>query len=422
MSDIFKTSCELGRRGFISNVAKTALGVGVGMPFLNPAMAAVLPKTDKKLIFLYMAGGMSHLDTFDPHPGTEEAGPVKAINTNVDGIQLSEFFPETAKHMDKLAIIRSMYSTQGAHGQGNYLMHTGYDPRGSIVHPTLGAWSMLHQGKINEALPGNVVISPGNDYPFAGFLPPELGAIPLGDAAKGLQFSKRPGWVNEQQYHDQLELASVFDRAFQEKYKQRSIGAYKKFYQEAVTLMESKDLVAFNINAEPEEVRARYGKGSKFGQGCLLARRLLEHGVRCVEVTKGGWDTHNALPEDKARDLDKALAALMQDLQERGMLESTIVVVATEFGRNPNIKPESMGRDHWAKAFSTVIGGGGIKTGQVIGSTDRGHEVASDKVLIPDLHTTIGMAMGMPVKEVVMSESGRPFNIGYKGNAIPGLI
>jgi hypothetical protein len=422
MSDIFKTSCELGRRGFMSNVAKTALGVGVGMPFMNPAMAEMLPKTDKKLIFLYMAGGMSHLDTFDPHPGTEEAGPVKAIGTNVDGIQLSEYFPETAKHMDKLAIIRSMYSTQGAHGQGNYLMHTGYDPRGSIVHPTLGSWSMLHQGKINPALPGNIVISPGSDYPYAGFLPPELGAVPLGDAAKGLQYSKRPGWVNDQQYHNQLELASVFDRAFQQKYQQRSINAYQKFYQEAVTLMESKDLTAFDIKQESAETKALYGTKSKFGQGCLLARRLIEHGVRCVEVTKGGWDSHNEMPEEKARDLDRALAGLMQDLQDRGLLEDTIVVVASEFGRNPNIKADSGGRDHWAKAFSTVIGGGGIKTGQVIGATDRGHEVIADKVLVPDLHATIGTVMGMPIKEVIMSESGRPFNVGYKGTPIQALI
>lgn len=422
MNDLFNKTSELGRRGFISNIARTALGVGVGMPFLNPAMANVLPNTDKKLIFLYMAGGMSHLDTLDPHPGTEEAGPVKAIGTNVDGIQLSEFFPNTAKHMDKLAIIRSMYSTQGAHGQGNYLMHTGYDPRGSIVHPTLGAWSMLHQGKINKALPGNIVIAPGSDYPYAGFLPPELGAVPIGDASKGLQYSKRPGWVNETQYHDQLELASVFDRSFQEKYKQRSIGAYKKFYDEAVTLMESKDLAAFDIKAEPEDVRARYGKGSRFGQGCLLARRLIEHGVRCVEVTKGGWDSHNEMPEEKARDLDQALAALMQDLSDRGLLESTIVVVATEFGRNPELKEESMGRDHWAKAFSTMIGGGGIRTGQVIGATDRGHEVTKDKVLIADLHATIGTAMGMPIKKVIMSDSGRPFNVGYKGTPVSALL
>ena len=275
MSNPFLSCNELGRRSFMGNIARTALGVGVGAPFLNPALADVLPKTDKKLIFLYMAGGMSHLDTFDPHPGTDEAGPVKAIPTNVDGIQLSEFFPNTAKHMDKLAIIRSMYSTQGAHQQGNYLMHTGYDPRGSIVHPTLGAWSMLHQGRINQALPGNVVVGPGSDYPYAGFLPPELGAIPIGDAAKGLQHSKRPDWINEQQYHDQLELATVFDRAFREKYQQRSVKAYETFYNDAVTLMESKDLAAFDINQEPEEIRERYGMGSKFGRGCLLALSLI---------------------------------------------------------------------------------------------------------------------------------------------------
>ncbi len=418
----FNQAGQLGRRGFMSRVAKTALGVGVGAPFINPALAGVLPNTDKKLIFLYMAGGMSHLDTFDPHPGTEEAGPVKAIATNVDGIQISEFFPHTAQQMDKLAIIRSMYSTQGAHGQGNYLMHTGYDPRGSIVHPTLGSWSMLHQGKINPALPGNIVISPGSDYAYAGFLPPELGAVPIGDAAKGLQHSKRPAWVNEQQYHDQLELANTFDRRFREKYRQRSIAAYEKFYTEAVTLMESADLAAFDIHKESPETKARYGAKSRFGQGCLLARRLIERGVRCVEVTKGGWDSHNEMPEDKARDLDQALAALMQDLHDRGLLDSTIVVVATEFGRNPELKPESLGRDHWAKAFSTVIGGGGIKTGQVIGATDRGHEVAADKVLIPDLHATIGTAMGMPIKKVVMSDSGRPFNVGYKGMPVQALI
>ncbi len=421
MADIFRQIDELGRRRFMSNMARAAFGVGVGMPFLHPETAAALPNTDKKLIFLYMAGGMSHLDTFDPHPGTEEAGPIKAISTNVDGIQISEFFPNMAGQMDKMAIIRSMYSTQGAHAQGNYFMHTGYQKRGSIVHPTLGSWSMLHQGKINQTLPGNVVIDPGGDYPYSGFLPPELGAIPIGDASKGLQFSKRPGWVNEEQYHDQLELASVFDHSFQEKYRQRAIGAYRTFYEEAVSLMRSQDLAAFDISKESEATRKKYGAKSKFGQGCLLARRLIEHGVRCVEVTKGGWDSHNEMPEEKARDLDQALAALLQDLADRGLLESTIVVVATEFGRNPTLK-EELGRDHWAKAFSTLIGGGGIKSGQVVGATDRGHEVTADKVQIPDLHATIGQAMGMPIKKVVMSESGRPFNVGYKGTPISSLI
>jgi hypothetical protein len=422
MSDILHTSNELSRRGFMGNLARATMGVGVGMPFLQPAMAELLPKTNKKLIFLYMAGGMSHLDTFDPKPGTAEGGPVKAIRTNADGVMISEFFPNLASQMDKLAIIRSMYSTQGAHQQGNYYMHTGYQKRGSIVHPTLGSWAMKHQGKINPTLPGNVVISPSSDYPYAGFLPPELGAIPLGDATKGLQNSKRPYWTDEVQYHDQLELAATFDQNFRSKYKQRTIHAYNTFYDEALALMKSKDLAAFDLSQESKETRVKYGANSKFGQGCLLARRLIEHDVRCVEVMKGGWDSHNEIPEEKARDLDRGLAALMQDLAERGLLESTIVVVATEFGRNPNIKAETMGRDHWAKAFSCLIGGGGINTGQVIGETDRGHEPITEKILIPDLHSTIGQAMGMPIKEVIMSDSGRPFNVGYKGTPITGLI
>ena len=420
MTNPFHKTDPLGRRRFMSTIAQAALGVSAGAAFLRPETALALPYSGKNLIFLYMAGGMSHLDTFDPKPGTKEAGPVEAISTNVDGIQISEFFPNMAKQMDKMAIIRSMYSTQGAHEQGTYFMHTGYQQRGSIVHPTLGSWSMLHQGKINKTLPGNVVVGAGNDYPYSGFLPPELGAIPIGNASKGLQYSKRPGWVNETQYHDQLELASVFDRAFQEKYKQRAIGAYRTFYDEAVALMESEDLAAFNISDEPQAVRERYGN-SNFAQGCLLARRLVEHGVRCVEINKGGWDSHNEMPEENARDLDRGLAALMQDLADRGLLESTVVVVATEFGRNPTLKDE-LGRDHWAKAFSTLIGGGGIKAGQVIGASDRGYEVAEGKVTIPDLHATIGTAMGMPIKEVVMSSSGRPFNVGYKGTPVAALL
>lgn len=410
---------EITRRNFINGLVLTTFGVSAYPSYaqFNGHLA-----NDKKLIFLFMDGGMSHLDTFDPHPNTDEAGPVKAINTNVDGIQISEFLPNLANHMDNLSIIRSMHSTQGAHAQGKYFMHTGYQQRGSIVHPTLGSWSMHHQGKINKTLPGNVVINPFTNYPYSGWMSAELGAIPLDDATKGLQNIKRPYWTTEKQYHDQLELASIFDKSFQKKYQQRSIDAYNKFYDEALSLMNSEDIKAFDITKESQSTRERYGLNSKFGQGCLLARRLIEHDVRCVEVIKGGWDTHAEMPEDKARDMDRAFSALMEDLTNTGLIDSTIVVLATEFGRNPNLKPENLGRDHWAKAFSCVIGGGGIKTGQVIGSTDKGYEVQESKVEIPDLHTTIATIMGMPSKEIVISESKRPFNVGYQGKIISGLI
>ena len=413
-----KTS-ELNRRAFINNLTLTTFGLSIYPTF---AQQNITLNNNKKLIFLFMDGGMSHLDTFDPHPNTDEAGPVKAIPTNVDGIQISEFLPNLANHMDNLSIIRSMYSTQGAHAQGKYLMHTGYQQRGSIVHPTIGSWSMHHQGKINTTLPGNVVIHPYTNYPYAGWMAPELGAIPLDDANKGLQDVNRPHWTTPKQYHDQIELTSIFDRAFQAKYRQRSIDAYNKFYDEALSLMRSEDIKAFDITQESQSTRERYGIDSKFGQGCLLARRLIEHDVRCIEVVKGGWDTHAEMPDTRARDMDRAFAALMEDLTNTGLIDSTIVVLATEFGRNPYLKPENMGRDHWAKAFSCVIGGGGIKTGQIIGSTDRGHEVIDNKVEIPDLHTTIATAMGMPVKDIVMSDTKRPFNVGYKGRIISELI
>ena len=411
---------HIERRKFINRLTLATLGVTASSSIAENLFRNIV--NDKKLIFLYMDGGMSHVDTFDPHPGTAEAGPVKAINTNVDGIQLTEFMPNLANHMNNLSIIRSMYSTQGAHAQGKYLMHTGYQQRGTVVHPTLSSWSLFHQGKINPALPGNVVINPYTDYPYAGWMSAELGAVPLGDASKGLQNSNRPKWTNEKQYHDQLELARIFDKAFQQKYRQKSINAYNHFYDEALSLMNSEDIKAFDISKEPKTIRSLYGIESKFGQGCLLARRLIENGVRCVEVVNRGWDSHNTLPEDKIRDMDRGFSALLQDLDQRGLLQSTIVVLATEFGRTPDIKPETLGRDHWAKAFSCVIGGGGIKTGQVIGGTDRGHEVIDSKVEIPDLHTTIATAMGMPVKEIITSDAGRPFNVGYKGKVIPGLI
>ena len=410
----------LKRRQFLDRLTLATLGVTTSSSLAEKIVGP--PPSNKKLIFLYMDGGMSHLDTFDPHPGTDEAGPVKAIGTNVDGIQISEFMPNLANHMNKLSVIRSMYSTQGAHAQGKYLMHTGYQQRGTVVHPALGSWSLYHQGKINPTLPGNVVINPYTDYPYAGWMSAELGAVPLGDASKGLQNSNRPNWVTETQYHDQLELARIFDQTFQQKYRQKSINAYNHFYDEALKLMRSEDIKAFDITLESKATRDRYGFESKFGQGCLLARRLVENNVRCVEVVNRGWDSHNTLPEDKIRDMDRGFSALMQDLDERGLLESTIVVLATEFGRTPDIKPETLGRDHWAKAFSCVIGGGGLTTGQIIGATDRGHEVIDAKVEIPDLHTTIATAMGMPAKEIITSESGRPFNVGYKGKLIPGLI
>ena len=410
----------LSRRKFISTAAKAALGVGVGAHFLH-GQSAGMPKNDMKLIMLYMSGGMSHMDTFDLKPGIPEAGQSKPISTSASGVRISNYLEDLAPYMKYFAVINSMNTTQGAHDKGNYYMHTGYTKRGTIVHPTLGSWAMHHHGKLNQTLPGNIVIGPNSNYPYGGFLPPELGALPIGDPEAGLQNSKIPSWTDEQQYHDQLQLANSFDQAFRTKFRQRQVQAYDKFYAEALSLMRSDDLKAFDIHQESPDTLARYGD-SKFGKGCLLARRLLESGVRCIEVNKGGWDSHNGFPEDQQRDLAKALGALMKDLSERGMLRTTVVALTTEFGRNPAVKADSGGRDHWAKAFTCLIGGGPIRGGQVYGKTDKGYEVSENKVTVPELHATIGKAMGMPIKKIVMSESGRPFNVGYKGMPIEALF
>ena len=195
--------------------------------------------------------------------------------------------------MDQFAVINSMRTTQGAHGKGNYYMHTGYVKRGTIVHPTLGAWGMYHHGKINPSLPGNVVISPNSGYPYAGFMAPELGALPIGSPSAGLQNSRMPEWADEEKFHKQLKLAKTFDETFHSQFQQRQVKAYDKFYAEALALMKSGDLAAFDIHQESPETLARYGADSKFGKGCLLARRLVESGVRYVEVIRGGWDSHN---------------------------------------------------------------------------------------------------------------------------------
>ncbi|MGB0259731.1 MAG: DUF1501 domain-containing protein, partial [Coraliomargarita sp.] len=194
-----------------------------------------------------------------------------------------------------------------------------------------------------------------------------------------------------------------------------------KFYTDALQLMKSQDLKAFDIHQESDADKARYGD-TKFGKGCLLARRLIESGVRCVEVQRTGWDSHNEYPEEQQQDLGRAFGALMQDLSERGLLSTTIVALCTEFGRNPEIRLDTGGRDHWAKAFTCLIGGGAIRGGQVYGKTDRGHEVTENKVTPPDLHATIGHAMGIDHKKVIMSESGRPFNMGHKGKVVHGLF
>jgi hypothetical protein len=371
-----------------------------------------------------MSGGMSHIDTFDPKPGTETGGPTQAINTKVDHLKLSENLPLLANHAEKIAVIRGMTSTKGAHEQGNYFMHTSYAQRATIKHPTMGSWMTKLDGRFNPTLPGAVVVNGGSRHPLAGFLPSSHQPLAIGDPEAGLRNSKMHPGLTDDTFEKRLDFSRKLDESFITKYGSAKINSYADMYDDAIRLMKSGDLSAFDLSKESAQVRESYGE-DRFGQGVLLARRLVERQVRFVEVQLGGWDTHqnnfSRVPEQGAI-LDQALSALLADLEQRGMLEETLVVLATEFGRTPNINVND-GRDHYPKAFSCMLAGGGIKGGQVWGETDReGREVIDQKVEIPDLNATIAFTLGLPLDEIVYSPTRRPFTLSDKGRPITQLI
>ncbi|MFK5924291.1 MAG: DUF1501 domain-containing protein, partial [Verrucomicrobiota bacterium] len=398
---------EPTRRRFMATAAKTLLGVGAARAFLpGNASAALGPNlglTDransaKSVIYLYMNGGMTHLDTFDPKVGHENQGPTKAIPTNVDGIEISEYLPQLANHADKMAIVRSMSSTAGAHAQANYLMHTSYDMRATIRHPGVGAWLQKFHGRLNPNLPGSVFVGGSSRINGgSGFFESSFEPLAINDPNAGLKNSKRRG-VTEEVFDHRLKLAESLDSGFHKQYDLKKVRAYTSMYDDAVRIMTSEDLEVFDLKKEDELVRETYGENS-FGQGCLLARRLVERDVRSIEVDLGGWDMHNNTfieAPDKCAILDQALAALLGDLNKRGMLEDTLVVLATEFGRTPRIN-QNVGRDHFPAAFSCMLAGGGIKGGVAYGkTTDDGEKVEDKLVKVEDFNATIAYALGIP--------------------------
>ncbi|MGI8605166.1 MAG: DUF1501 domain-containing protein [Verrucomicrobiales bacterium] len=430
MTQLLQKSDELTRRRFIATCAKAFLGVGL-LPitenfFATTALAATSrPPSPKRIgraksvIYLYMSGGMSHLDTFDVKPRTKEQGPTQAIKSNVDGYLISEYLPRLAAGMDKVCIVNSMNSNQGAHEQGNYFQHTSYTLRGTIRHPSLGAWMMRWQDRFNKTLPASVVIGDASRHPGAGFMEAKFAPVLLSNPANGLANARRAGGVTQEDFAFRRKLSEQLDSRFRETYDLKEVRAYTSMYHDAIRLMSSADLAAFDINQETAELRRTYGD-HPFGQGCLLARRLVEHGVRFVEVTLGGWDTHNAnflrVPEN-CEILDKGMSSLLCDLGQRGLLDDTLVVLATEFGRTPEINVNE-GRDHYARAFSGLLAGGGIRGGMVYGKTDRGRQVIENEVSIPDFNATIAAALGLPLAETVTSPSKRPFTIADEGHPI----
>ncbi|HEY1050063.1 MAG TPA: DUF1501 domain-containing protein [Prosthecobacter sp.] len=411
----------MARRDFIMRTAQTALGVTV-MPALNLRGAAATTGAGtpgfgkaKNVIFLWMNGGMTHIDTWDPKTGATK-GPTDPIKGKGSVDFLGGTMENMAKVSDKISIIRSMTSKTGVHEAGTYIMKTGYEPRGTIVHPSMGAWASHFLCRIKGVtLPDSVVVNSGSAYPGSGFFPPAMSPIPISNPETGLQNIKPT--TTDNQFKKRISLMDEFDASFRTKFQSDEVKAYSEFYDETMKLMKSEDLKAFDLSSEPAALREKYGR-NQFGSGALLARRLVQSGVRFVEVQSGGWDMHNNIDQalgGTGATMDKVFAALIEDLASHGMLESTMVVMGSEFGRTPDVN-ENEGRDHYPLAYSTVFAGGGVKGGYIHGATDKDGRRVADKQVTPlDFQATIGHAMGLPVDEVVMSPSNRPFTVGDKG-------
>lgn len=417
---------EYNRRRFIELAAGSFLGVSASNSFGAAGGKSSFPlPTDpaKQLIYLYMEGGMSHIDTFDLKTGHDNQGSTRPINTNVDGIRVSSHLPNLARHADKLCIVNSLTSTAGDHEKGNYFMHTSYQQRATIRHPGIGSWYHKLKGKLNPTLPASVFI--GRESRFhgsGGFFEPEFEPLAINEPQSGLKYARR--LVDENRFKRRINLANDIDAEFLKRYHSKPIRAYGHMYADAVRLMDSPDLAAFDIHREDENTKSRYGS-EPFGQGCLLARRLIERNVRSVEVSFGGWDTHQnnftSIPE-LCHTMDQAVAALLDDLKRIGKLDDTVVVLTTEFGRTPQIN-QNVGRDHYPQAFTSVLAGGGFKGGYIHGKTSEGaEEVIEGSMTIPDFNATIAHALGIPVDHVLYSPTVRPFTVAHKGKPQIGLL
>lgn len=416
------------RRRFISLAAKAALGVSL-FPALDQAVLAadgLIGVKAKRLIYLFMSGGMSHLDTFDLKPGHQNQGATRGIATNVPGCQIGEYLPTIASQFDKVAVIRSLSTQTGDHEAGEYLMRTSYEAIATEKHPSMGPWLQKHLGRKNKALPDTVLIGAPARHPSAGFLDPSYSPLPIADPNRGLENTKVPEYLTQQSFEARMSLIDRFDKKFRTKYDDRNVKTYTDFYSEATALLASGELEAFDLAKEKDADRDRYGRDS-FGQGCLLARRLIESNVRCVEVNCGGWDMHSSIFDGNAMRargniLDKAVGNLIKDLSDRGLLDETLIVLTTEFGRSPEINYNA-GRDHHPAAFSAFLAGAGIRGGQFYGTTDAaGFAVASDGVSPSDMNATVAKAMGIPLDAIVHSPTARPFKVANEGKPIEKLL
>ena len=417
----------------------TVGAVGFSMSGWLRALAAdnVGKKPKRACILLWMNGGPSQMDTFDLKPGHANGGTFKEIATAVPGIKISEHLPKIAAQMKHLALLRGMSTKEGDHGRATYLMRTGYVPLGGIEFPTFGSLVSKELGNEKSDLPNFVSIAPVRFLSQAayssGFLGPQYAPLMVGDSTnffgniggdyeqylKVADLDPVKGVTREQSEKRVAMLKEVEDK-FVADHPGLTTGSHRAAYDKAVRLMKAEAAKAFELKDEPAALRDKYGR-NLFGQGCLLARRLVERGVPFVEVTlsatpgsPAGWDTHQGnfdAVKSLSGTLDPAFATLIDDLKQKGLLDTTTLVWMGEFGRTPRINPQR-GRDHFSAAWTTVIGGGGIKGGQVVGRTSADGMTVEDRVTTAqDLLATVCKAIGVDSMKQNMSNVSRPIRI-----------
>lgn len=433
----FLQSGMANRREFLQ--VGFAGGLGLSLPELLKVEARGQAKfyeskegVAKSLIHIYLPGGMAHQETWDPKPyaPSEYRGPYKAINTNVDGLQFSENFKNLAKVADKMTVIRSMTHGEAAHERGTHNMFTGYRPSPAINFPSFGS-VIAHEFGPRKNLPPYVCVpNVPNEFAGTGYLSSMYGPFSVGsDPASGESFKVRdltlPGGVDAARFERRRTLLEAVDSHFRNMEKADSIEAMDSFYQRAYGLIGSAEArEAFDLSKEDKKTKERYGE-NQAGMRMLLSRRLVESGVRLVTMTYGGWDHHDRIKDNIGRQvppLDQALATLLTDLDERGLLDSTLVMVSSEFGRTPKIN-KTDGRDHWPKVFSTMLAGGGIKRGYVYGTSDSlASEPDANPVDVQSFAKTVYAQLGINADKELIAPGPRPMEIVDGGSVIEDII
>lgn len=424
------------RRDFLRVGALTALGLGLPDLLRAKAAASATGGKDISCILLWLQGGISHIDSFDPKPEAplEVRGEFATIPTNVPGVSVCDTLPMLARHQDKYSILRSLNPRNGSHGVADAYMLTGHKFNPAVTHPAFGSVVAREKGDRNS-MPPYVQVGTSIDQRFgggvAGYLGDQYNPFVLPGDASSPGFTVRDvsltNGLDRTRFERRMKVLEAVD-TWQSKVESNlaPIEATESFYQKAYSLITAPAAKkAFDIGAEDPRIRDRYGRHS-LGQGCLLARRLIESGVRFVTVTDGGWDTHQnnfvSLKNRLLPRLDTAVASLLQDLSDRGTLDSTLVVVLSDFGRTPKINP-SAGRDHWATAGIALLAGGGIAPARAVGQTNAlGEQPTEAPYYTEDLAATIYHSLGIPLDTTHHTPDGRPMQVNYDGRLIRELL